>query len=62
MFKVGKLVRSNVSGVVGVVILANKDTFTVMIESRHGRGLVCSPFPQGYGLISLIGNNYRSKK
>lgn len=32
MFKVGQLVRSNVSGLIGVVIQANKNTFTVMVE------------------------------
>ena len=61
MFKVGHLVRSNVSGIVGVVIHANKNTFTVIIESSLGRGIVCDPIPQNDRFISLIGNNYRRK-
>lgn len=62
MFKVGQLVRSNVSGLVGVVIRANKNTFTVRVESWQDRGQVCNPLPQDDKATSLIGNNYRSKK
>lgn len=62
MFKVGQLVRSDISGITGVVVQANKSTFTVIIESSLGRGIVCDPIPQNDRFISLIGNNYRSKK
>ena len=62
MFKVVQLVRSNVSGLAGVVIQANKNTFTVRVESLQGRGMVCNLLPQDDKYTSLIGNNYRSKK
>lgn len=62
MFKVGQLVRSNVSGLVGVVIHANKNTFTVRIESRQSSGRIFPTLPQDDKATSLIGNNYRSKK
>lgn len=62
MFKVGQLVRSDASGLVGVVIQANKNTFTVSVESLQDRGIVCNPLPQDDKATSLIGNNYRSKK
>lgn len=62
MFKVGQLVRSNISGLIGVVIKANKNTFTLRVESWQDRGQVCNPLPQDDKYTSLIGNSYRSKK
>lgn len=62
MFKVCQLVRSDAFGLIGVVIKANKNTFTVSVESLQDRGMVCNPLPQDDKSTSLIGNNYRSNR
>lgn len=62
MFKVGQLVRSNISGRIGVVVRANKDIFTVRAESFPDMGQVYPSLPQDDKYTSLIGNNYRSKQ